>query len=75
MKDCPRFLGKKDTYLSDFLMPMVVMLRLNPARLDTQACGSDLALYSRLKLKLKQEDDPKLSSKCNNSNNMKIKIK
>ena len=62
---------KKVTYLSDFLMPMVVMLRLNPVRLDTQACGSDLALYSRLKLKLKQEDDPKLSSKYDNSSNMK----
>lgn len=67
--------------MSDFLMPMVVMLRLNLpmvdvlrlnlVRLDTQACGSDLALYSRLKLKLKQEDDPKLSSKYDNSNNMK----
>ena len=50
---------------------MVDVLRLNPVRLDTQACGSDLALYSRLKLKLKQEDDPKLSSKYDNSNNMK----
>ena len=52
-------------------LPLVDVLRLNPVRLDTQAYGSDLALYSRLKLKLKQEDDPKLSSKYDNSNNMK----
>ena len=49
------------------------MLRLNPARLDTQAFGSDLALYSRLKLKLEQEEDPVICSNWYKSIEIKYK--